>query len=63
MLDLLPVLRNLPDFLLPIKKEGKEIHHKEKELFRNYFFTAKKGLHDGTAKVRIQRNIYQPTSH
>jgi cytochrome P450 len=50
MLDLLPVLRNLPDFLLPIKKEGKEIHHKEKELFRNYFFTAKKGLHDGTAK-------------
>ena len=54
MLDLLPVLRNLPSFLLPIKKEGREIHRQELKLFRDLYLNAKRGLHQGTAKVRAE---------
>ncbi|WQF79469.1 Putative cytochrome P450 [Colletotrichum destructivum] len=50
LLDLLPTLRRLPDFLLPIKKEGKEIHQREMSLFRRLFNQAKQGLRDGSAK-------------
>jgi hypothetical protein len=52
-LDIVPTLRRLPAFLLPIKKEGKEIHARELKLFRDLFFGAKEGLQKGTAKVWI----------
>jgi hypothetical protein len=52
LFDLLPILRYLPDFLAPIKKEGREIHRRELKLFRGLFLNAKTGLQDGTAKVR-----------
>ncbi|KAI5854501.1 cytochrome P450 [Durotheca rogersii] len=62
ILDLVPVLRRLPEFLLPIKKEGREIHEREKALFRSHYLKAKQGLQDGTAKpcvcvdlVKIQK--------
>ena len=51
MLDLLPILRKLPDFMLPIVKEGKQIHEKERDLFRNYYLNTKRDLQIGTAKV------------
>lgn len=42
----------LPSSLLPIKKEGQEMHHRELKLFKEYYCNAKKSLCDGTAKVR-----------
>ncbi|KAI5918414.1 cytochrome P450 [Camillea tinctor] len=50
LLDLIPALRRLPDFMLPIKKEGREIHQRELKLFRRLFLQTKAGLHAGTAK-------------
>ncbi|ORY59540.1 cytochrome P450 [Pseudomassariella vexata] len=50
LLDLVPVLRYLPDSILPIKREGKKIHKRELSLFRRLFLQAKQGLQDGTAK-------------
>ena len=51
LLDLMPVLRRLPDSLLPIKSEGKRLHKKELNLFRGHYLKTKQGLRDGTAKV------------
>lgn len=56
LLDLVPVLRRLPSFLLPIKREAIEIHQRELALFRGLFLQAKQGLQDGTAKVRSYLN-------
>ncbi|KAI8956209.1 hypothetical protein F4801DRAFT_5300 [Xylaria longipes] len=57
------VFRQLPDFLLSIKRIAKEVYRKERKLFRNYFLTAKQQLRNGTAKVRqpekhTQRGLY-----
>ena len=52
MFDLVPVLRRIPDFLLPMKKEGREMHRRELSLFRGLFLKTKEGLKLGTAKVR-----------
>lgn len=51
LLDLMPVLRSVPDFLLPIKSEGKRLHKQEVSLFRGLYLKSKQGLSDGTAKV------------
>jgi hypothetical protein len=51
MLDLLPMLRKLPDWLLPIKREGKEMHRQELKLFRDLYLDTKRSLGEGTAKV------------
>ncbi|KAF5558957.1 cytochrome p450 [Fusarium mexicanum] len=50
LLDLIPALRHIPDFLMPIKKEGRKIHERELSLFRGFYLAAKKGLNDGSAK-------------
>lgn len=52
LLDLVPVLRRLPDAVLPIKRHGKVLHQQELKLFKGLFLQAKQGLKDGTAKVR-----------
>ncbi|KAI1338689.1 cytochrome P450 [Xylariaceae sp. FL0016] len=49
-LDLLPILRNLPELLLPIKKAGRALHQRELRLFKGLYLRAKQGLQDGTAK-------------
>ncbi|KAL9622082.1 MAG: hypothetical protein Q9160_003581 [Pyrenula sp. 1 TL-2023] len=51
LLDLVPVLRRLPDIAMPIVREGRAIHQREMKLFRGLFLQAKQGLKDGTAKV------------
>ncbi|ROW12010.1 hypothetical protein VPNG_05201 [Cytospora leucostoma] len=50
LLDLVPVLRRLPGFLLPIKREGIRIHEQELRFFKSLYLQARKGLQDGTAK-------------
>ncbi|KFA72996.1 hypothetical protein S40288_03258 [Stachybotrys chartarum IBT 40288] len=57
MLDLVPILRDFPDFLLPIKKESKEMHQKELTLFKDYYLNQKRALHQGTAKPSICLDI------
>lgn len=46
------MLRYLPEFLLPIKKEAARLHKQELKFFKALYFQAKDGLKDGTAKVR-----------
>ncbi|KAI1470391.1 putative cytochrome P450 [Daldinia caldariorum] len=53
LLDLVPILRRLPDSMLNIKSEGRKIHERELELFRGYYLNTKKSLHDGTAKPSV----------
>lgn len=57
MLDLLPILREIPDIFLPIVKEGKAMHQVELEVFRDLYIEAKQGLRDGTAKVRAVKSF------
>ncbi|KAF1965437.1 cytochrome P450 [Bimuria novae-zelandiae CBS 107.79] len=52
LLDLVPVLRCLPELFFPIKKEGRKIHGRELRLFRDLFLKTKEGLRKGTAKIR-----------
>ncbi|KAK7906571.1 cytochrome P450 [Apiospora marii] len=53
LLDLVPSLRQLPEAVLPIKKEGRELHRRELKLYRDLYLQTKKGLQDGTAKPSV----------
>ncbi|KAI1161564.1 cytochrome P450 [Nemania serpens] len=57
LLDLFPILRKLPSLLLPIKKEGQEMHRRELKLFKEYYNGVKQGLQNGTAKPSISVDI------
>ncbi|KAI1125555.1 cytochrome P450 [Nemania abortiva] len=50
LLDLFPVLRKLPDFLLPSRKLGREVHERERALFMKHLLNARKQLNSGNAK-------------
>lgn len=52
MLDCFPILRRLPDFLVPVRVRARKLHERELQLFRGYYLNAKQQLKDGTAKVR-----------
>jgi hypothetical protein len=56
LLDLVPALRRIPVFIMPIKKEGRQIHKRELNLFRGFYLAAKKGLNDGSHKVAFHIN-------
>ncbi|RCI12012.1 hypothetical protein L249_1078 [Ophiocordyceps polyrhachis-furcata BCC 54312] len=64
LLDLFPILRRLPDFLLPSRKLGMEVHKREMNLFMRHFLNARKQLSSGTAKpcccidlIRVQKEL------
>ncbi|KAI5922679.1 cytochrome P450 [Camillea tinctor] len=50
LLDLYPILRQLPDALLPLRRYVKELHRKESKLYVGHYLDTKKRLHEGTAK-------------
>ncbi|RMJ17408.1 hypothetical protein CDV36_002920 [Fusarium kuroshium] len=50
VLDLFPVLKRLPDALLPLRRYAKELHQREKELYVGHWMNVKKGIKSGTAK-------------
>ncbi|OQE43099.1 hypothetical protein PENCOP_c003G02909 [Penicillium coprophilum] len=50
ILDLFPMLRSLPEFMLPVVREGSKVHQREKRLFRGHYLETKRRLTDGTAK-------------
>ncbi|KAI1119041.1 cytochrome P450 [Nemania sp. NC0429] len=50
LLDLVPILRRLPDWLLPIKAEGRQIHERERNLFLGYYQKIKQDVRSGRGK-------------
>ncbi|KAM0251917.1 hypothetical protein ACHAQJ_007932 [Trichoderma viride] len=50
VLDLYPIARILPDFLLPIRKSGRDYHKRELKLFMKHFLNARQQLKSGKAK-------------
>ncbi|KAK7745568.1 hypothetical protein SLS53_003068 [Cytospora paraplurivora] len=57
MLDLVPVLRGLPAWLLPIKKEGQKIHREERRLFKRLYLDNKEKLEKGKAKLQREEGF------
>jgi cytochrome P450 len=49
-LNLYPVLRNLPDFMLPLRRYAKQLHEKESELYIGHWLNVKKAIKEKTAK-------------
>lgn len=48
IVDFFPVLRRLPDFLLPVRQKAKEMHKREKALYLGHWMRAKKETQEGT---------------
>ncbi|KUI60217.1 Fumitremorgin C synthase [Cytospora mali] len=50
LLDVFPILRYLPDFMVPIKKRARQSHIREKNFYLNGWMKTKQQVKDGTAK-------------
>lgn len=50
LIDFFPVLRWLPDFMLPTQKQAKELFAKERKLYVGHWLNAKNSIKDGTAR-------------
>jgi hypothetical protein len=48
LVDFYPLLRKLPDFLLPTKREAKRLHKAERKLYEAKWLDAKRKIQDGT---------------
>lgn len=54
-LDCFPILRHLPDAMIPIRKYAKSLHKDELELYMGLYNDSKRQVEEGVAKVRISR--------
>jgi hypothetical protein len=52
-LDVFPILRNLPEFMLPMQRYAKQLHKKEKALFVGHWMNTKEKINRGTAMVSL----------
>lgn len=50
-LDVFPILRKLPDFMLPMRRYANELHKTEKALYVGHWMDTKKKIQQGTAMV------------
>lgn len=50
LLDVFPILRNLPDWAVPLRRYAKQLHEKESELYIGHWLNVKKAIKNGTAK-------------
>nr|WGZ60618.1 cytochrome P450 [Fusarium tricinctum] len=50
LLESFPLLRKLPDFLVPVQRKAKELHQKEKNLYVSHWLKAKQDIANGTIK-------------
>ncbi|OAL31259.1 hypothetical protein AYO20_08314 [Fonsecaea nubica] len=50
LIDFYPILRSLPDFLLPTQKKAKTLHKHEKALYLRHWLNAKEDIKNGTIK-------------
>lgn len=53
LLDVFPILRYLPDFMISTKKRARESHIQEKDFYVNGWMKTKQQIKDGNAKVCI----------
>lgn len=51
LLDIFPVLRRVPVFLLPMKRRARQLHEAEEKLYGGHWLAAKEKLQKGTLKV------------
>ncbi|KAL7623161.1 hypothetical protein AAE478_006842 [Parahypoxylon ruwenzoriense] len=50
VVDVFPILRHLPNALVPMKKYSEELHRKERRLYEGHYLEAKRKLREGKAK-------------
>ncbi|KAJ9649238.1 hypothetical protein H2201_004246 [Coniosporium apollinis] len=50
LIDFFPILRRLPDWVLPTQKKAKELHEHEKRLYLKHWLNCKQAIKGGTAK-------------
>ncbi|KAK6447166.1 hypothetical protein FP744_10003416 [Trichoderma asperellum] len=58
-LDFFPILRWLPEFLTPMKRQAKELHKKEMDMYLNLWLEAKQSYKSGTYKDCICVSLAQ----
>ena len=58
LLDVFPILRKLPRFMIPRLKYAEELHRREAELYIGHWLDAKARIKNGTAKVCEILNEY-----
>lgn len=51
LLDVFPILRRLPDFMISTKQRARQSHVKEKNFYLKGWMRTKQQIKDGTAKV------------
>ncbi|KAI0415240.1 cytochrome P450 [Xylaria grammica] len=57
LLDVFPILRRLPDAVLPSRRYAKKLHEKELAMYLGHYLSAKKRLLEGKAKPCIASEI------
>lgn len=62
-LDVFPLLRKLPDFMLPMRRYAKELHRKEKALYVGHWMDTKQKIHQGTAMVCLTDQLSTHVGH
>lgn len=51
LFDIFPVMRYLPDFVVPIKRTAKELFKGESAMFKKHYLKTREQLNSDTAKV------------
>ncbi|KAJ4387826.1 hypothetical protein N0V93_008429 [Gnomoniopsis smithogilvyi] len=59
VLEVYPLARKLPDFMLPEKKHAKKLHEAERSLFVGMWLDAKRAVLGGTSKPCFSRDLVQ----
>lgn len=59
-LDVFPILRKLPDFMLPMRRYAQELHRQEKALYVGHWMATKQQILQGTAKVSLAKFLSVP---
>ncbi|KAI1432418.1 cytochrome P450 [Xylaria sp. CBS 124048] len=57
LLDLVPVLRHIPAFLVPVKKEAQEIYQQELRLFQNLYFDVRRRVNEKTCQPCVAADL------
>lgn len=58
-LDVFPLLRKLPDFMLPMRRYANELHRKEKALYVGHWMDTKQKILQGTAMVCLSGFLHE----
>lgn len=59
LIDFFPLLRKLPDFLVPTQRKAKELHKHEKALYLGHWLRAKQEIEEKTIKPCFCAGMYE----